>query len=882
MKTTTAILMILAFVPVAVAASPGPVPGAAEVRAVRATSPVVIDGVLAERAWQSAPVVAGLRQQRPNEGAEPTQRTEVRVLYDEQALYVAARMFDAHADSIVRTLARRDYGMRSDVFTLFLDPQHDRRSGYYFGLSAAGTLYDGTLQNDGGRSATWDGVWEGRTRVDGEGWTAELRIPFSQLRFARADVQEWGINFERSLGRGFEENYLAYTPSSESGFVSRFPLLTGLAGVSPGRAIEVMPYGTSKAEYLQHEPLDPFNDGTRLAPNAGGDLRVPLGTRLALNATVNPDFGQVEVDPAVVNLSDVETFFPEKRPFFVEGSSIFNAGQQGASNYWSFDFPQPTFFYSRRIGRAPAGSVPEDARFADVPSGTTILGAAKVSGKLGSAADFGMLHAVTAREHADLLDGGFSRVNGFEVEPLTYYGVGRVLKEYPGRRHGIGVIGTLTARDFESRRLENEFNRASLLAAVDGWHFLDAGQTWVLSGWAGGTQVTGSPARLAAIQQSSRHYFQRPDAKRYEADPSATSMSGLGGRLWLNKEKGNWMSNSSLGFLSPGLELNDLGYLSQSDLIGGHLGAGYRWTTPTKHVKNRSLSSALIGATNFDGDLVGAGVFTEAFWWYTNNWCLDLSGTYNPETVSPRRSRGGPLMLSRPGASLGLFMDTDGSRVRYYYLNLYGSAQPAEDSWSWGTSPGITWKPASNLQFSLGPDFNRSRDGAYYFATLDDAAATATYGRRYLFTELEQTTLGATLRASISFSPTMSLQFYGQPLISTGKYRNIKELARPRSLDFVGPGAGAWTYDSATHRFDPDGAGGEDAESRDFNFRSLRGNAVFRWEYRPGSTLYLVWTQTRADEEYSSDFKLGPSLHRLVSANADNIFLAKVTYYLSL
>jgi hypothetical protein len=879
MKTTIAILLLLALASVTDAA--GSDPGAAEVRAVRATSSIVIDGVLSESVWQSAPVVPGLRQQRPNEGADPTQRTEVRVLYDAQALYVAARMFDTHADSIVKTLARRDYGMRSDVFTLFLDPQHDRRSGYYFGLSAAGTLYDGTLQNDIGRSSTWDGVWEGRTQVDAEGWTAELRIPFSQLRFARSDVQEWGINFQRSMGRGFEEIYLVYTPGNENGFVSRFPVLTGIEQVSPGRAIEIMPYGTSKAEYLQHDSRDPFNDGSRLAPNAGGDLRMPLGSRLTLNATVNPDFGQVEVDPAVVNLSDVETFFPEQRPFFVEDNSIFNAGQQGAGNYWSFDFPQPTFFYSRRIGRAPAGSL-RGARFADVPNGTTILGAAKVSGKLGSAVNFGTLHAVTARERADLENGDLSRISGFEVEPLTYYGVGRVLKEHPERRRGIGVITTLAARNFESPRLRDEFNRTSLTTVVDGWHFLDAGKVWVLSGWAGGTNVTGTAERIAAIQQSSRHYFQRPDAKRYAVDPAATSMSGLGGRLWLNKEKGNWRSNSSFGLLSPGLEMNDLGYLSQTDLIGGHVGTGYRWTKPTRHVKNRSLTGALFGGTNFDGDLVSAGAYGEAFWWYTNNWCLDLSATYNPETVNPRRSRGGPLMLNRPSTSLGLFMDTDGSRVRYYYLNLYGSTQPAEDSWNWGISPGITWKPAANLQFSLGPDFNRSRDDAYFFATLDDPAATATYGRRYLFTELVQTTLGATLRANISFTPTMSLQFFGQPLISTGSYRDIKELARPRSLDFVGPGAGEWTYDPATNRFDPDGAGPLEPYTSDFNSKTLRGNAVFRWEYRPGSTLYLVWTQERSDVESNSQFDAGPSFRRLLSADADNIFLAKVTYYLNL
>ena len=877
-----AIVALLLATPASVSLAQSPDPTAPEVRAVRATASITVDGVLSEASWQAVPAIAGFRQQRPNEGADPSQRTEVRLVYDDDALYVAARMFDSRPDSIIRMLSRRDTGMRSDWFSVYLDPYHDRRSGYYFRISAAGTLFDGTLFNDGGSDYSWDGVWEGRAKVDREGWTAEMRIPFSQLRFARADVQQWGINFSRSIARGFEEDYLVFSPSNESGFVSRFPTLVGLEQVSPGRAIEVVPYATSKAEYLQHDPLDPFNDGSRLTPNLGGDVRMALGTTLTLNATLNPDFGQVEVDPAVVNLSDVETFFPEKRPFFVEGSSIFSAGQQGASTYWNFNFPQPTFFYSRRIGHAPQGSLPDVAEFADVPNGTTILGAAKVSGKLGQAVNFGTLHALTGRESADLQNGDLSRVRGFEVEPLTYYGVGRLLKEFPERRHGLGLITTLTARRFEARRLEDEFNRASVTAAVDGWHFLDRGQTWVLSGWAGGTRVTGSPVRITSLQTGSRHYYQRPDAASYEVDSAATSLSGLGARVWLNKQKGNWTSNSGFGLLSPGFELNDLGYSSRADVVNGHAGLGYRWTKPTKHVKNHNVVGAAFGSRDFDGNVVDAGLYGEAFWWYTNNWVLDLSAAYNPETVNPRRGRGGPLMLNEPGYELGLFMDTDGSRVRYYYLNLHSYTQPEENSWSWSIAPGMTWKPVPNLLLSLGPSLGRSRDNAYYFTALDDPAATATFGRRYLFAELEQTTLSAGIRLDISFTPRMSLQFYGQPLISTGEYGRIKELARPRSLDFIGPGAGAWTCDPATGLFDPDGAGPEDAYSNDFNFKSLRGNAVFRWEYRPGSTLYLVWTQQRTDEQATGAFDLGPSFRRLVRADADNIFLAKVTCHLNL
>jgi hypothetical protein len=299
-------------------------------------------------------------------------------------------------------------------------------------------------------------------------------------------------------------------------------------------------------------------------------------------------------------------------------------------------------------------------------------------------------------------------------------------------------------------------------------------------------------------------------------------------------------------------------------------------------VKNHNVNAAIFGSSNFDGDLTSAGVWTSAFWWFRNDWTLQLRGAYNPETVNPRRSRGGPLMLNQPGYETGLFFDTDGSRTRYYYVDAYSYVQPEEDSWSWSVNPFMNWKPRSNVVISVGPGFERSRDSAYPFTTLDDPAATHTYGRRYLFSRLDQTTFSANIRFNISFTPSMSLEFFGQPLVSTGEYRDVRELARPRSLDFIDPGAGPWTYDPATNLFDPDGAGPESAYTEDFNFKSLRGNAVFRWEYSPGSTLFLVWTQERTDEEPFGDFRAGRSLRRLVEADADNIFLAKVTYYLNL
>jgi hypothetical protein len=505
-----------------------------------------------------------------------------------------------------------------------------------------------------------------------------------------------------------------------------------------------------------------------------------------------------------------------------------------------------------------------------------------VSGKLGTGRNFGTLHALTPRESAKLRRSGFTTDDELEVEPFTYYGVGRYLKEFPERRHGLGVISTFAARAFDEPRLEDEFNRTSLVTALDGWHFLDGNKTWVLSGWAGGSHLTGTERRVTDIQSSPRHYYQRPDATSFELDTTATSLAGLGGRLWLNKEKGNWLANAGVGALSPGLDVNDMGFLGRADLVNAHAGFGYNWSKPTKHVRHHNLIGAVFAGSNFDGDVTDLGVWGKKFWWFANNWVTELRASYSPETVNPRRSRGGPRMKNAPQWNGGLFWDTDGSRSRYYYVDASVSVAPDEDSYSWNVEPNITWKPVPNVSLQFAPEITRARDGAFLYRTLDDPGATATYGRRYIFARLDQTTFSANVRFNVSFTPSMSLQLFGQPLVSAAEFRDPRELARSNSLEFIGQGPGGWSFDPVTNRFDPDGPGPAPPElSDDFNFKSLRGNAVFRWEYRPGSTFFLVWTQERTHVDPVSDFDLGPSMRELVDADADNIFLAKVTYYLT-
>jgi hypothetical protein len=837
---------------------------APQVRALRATVPVVIDGRLDDPIWQSAQRVTAFVQRDPMEGGAPSEETVAFVAYDDAALYIGARLFDANPDSIVARLGRRDARTESDRFTVYLDPYHDRRSGMYFGVDAAGTVYDGVLLNDDWDDDSWDGVWDGRVQLDSAGWTAELRIPFSQLRFHESRVYTWGINFRRDIARRHERDYLVYTPKNGSGFVSRFPDLVGIEHVTPPPRIEVLPYTRTSVEFAPHAAGDPFHDGSAISPDAGVDATLGIGSNLTLNATVNPDFGQVEVDPAVVNLSDVETFFQEKRPFFIEGSSIFEFGHGGSNNYWGFNWGTPQFFYTRRIGRTPQGSAP-GADFSDVPTGTHILGALKLTGKVGASWNLGALSALTSREYARLDTSG-TRFRA-EVEPLASYSVLRAQKEFPDGRQGLGFMTTLSARRFSDPRLRDQLVSGASTIGVDGWTFLDHTKTWVVTGWVGATQVRGSTSRITTLQQNSPHYFQRPDARSFRVDSTATTLSGWAGRVYLNKQKGNWSSNSAIGVISPGFDVNDLGFMYRVGLVNAHVQAGYSWTKPGRVFRSANTGGALFRSWNWDGDVTWTGVFQYGNLQFLNYYEVGWALAYNPRTVNDRRTRGGPLTLNEPGYQVDVYAGSDSRRALSANLSI-GTYQSLQDRYSYA---GVTFalRPASNVSLSFGPQFSWETTPVQYVTQYPDSSALLTYGNRYVFASLEARELSASIRLNWTFTPKLSLQLYGQPLISAGSYAEYKALARPRSFAFDHWNDGTSSFDSTT--FTP--------PSPDFNIKSLRGNAVLRWEYLPGSTLYFVWTQTREIDDDTGTFNLGPSLRRLTRGRPDNTFLIKATYW---
>ncbi|HNX65659.1 MAG TPA: DUF5916 domain-containing protein [Bacteroidales bacterium] len=857
-----------------------------KIEAVRLNERVSIDGILSEDIWKR-PGFDDFYQQEPVQGERPTQRTEVWLAYDDDAIYYAARYYDSHPDSILARLVRRDFvwGDPSDGTVLYLDSYGDKRNGYFFYVNAAGTLADGLLENDSKQTdLSWDAVWEGVPHIDKQGWTVEMRIPFSQLRFKKSDVQVWGVNVERYISRSAETVMIAYTPRNENGFASRFPALTGINGITPKAKVELLPYVTAKAEYVGHDKNNPFNPGHKYIPGVGLDLRTSLGSSLTLNATVNPDFGQVEVDPAVVNLTDVETVYEEKRPFFTEGVNIYRFGNGGTNQVRNMNWPGATIFYSRRIGRAPQGPIPANDYY-DSPDGTSILGAAKVSGRLKNGWKVGTIHALTQREYASLDTSGTHFKS--EVEPLSYYGVMRFQRDFNGGRQGLGILSTFTNRFFKNDDLRYFINKDAVVTGLDGWSFLDKNRTYVVTGWLAGSRVSGGMDRMISLQKGAGHYFQRPDVSYLKID-STTSLAGSAGRLMLNKNRGNVILNVAAGWLSPKFEVNDLGYSSYSDLINMHFATGYRFTKPTKYYQNAVINTATYANFDFGGHKTGQSYNLSAGITFRDLSGINASLSYSPETFNARRTRGGPLTINP--SSLATSFNIYSDNRKWWVLGLgayYNTGENAKDIEYFGN---IEFKISTTLTLQAGVDYLRDYFNAQWVTAYSDIYAGETYNKRYLFADLDQTTLATEFRADWIIKPTLSFQVYLQPYFVSGKYSEFKTLRKPESYDFMTYGEEGSTTENiystegviAAYSLDPDGAGPATARTignPDFNYVSLRGNAVLRWEYRKGSTLYFVWTQSREGYDPNGNFRLGESVDSMFSIKSDNIFLVKLSFW---
>jgi hypothetical protein len=833
-------------------------------QAVRAAKPPVLDGDLSDEAWQSAPEITGFTQRDPNEGQPATQQTKVRIVYDDDAIYFGALMEDS--GKATPLLARRDNDLNNgDYIRISIDSQHDRKNGAAFVVNASNVQMDMTLYNDIYDDTSWDAVWDSATKITPQGWIAEVRIPYSQLRFPDQPVHVWGFNVSRWNARLHESTRLAFSPKTESVFISKFADLTGIEGIKPKRAFEIVPYGVARNDL--HSKFDnPFIQSSSQGMDAGVDVKYGLTSSLTLTGTINPDFGQVEVDPAVINLSQFETFFPEKRPFFTEGASTFDFGSGPANSRWGFNMRFPTFFYSRRIGRQPQGFVDpqfiEGARengvtstdFVDGPGSTTILGAAKITGKIGNGWTIGVLDALTDKEQAWYRAG--SMVGQQTVEPTTNYFVARAMKEY-GKDSRVGFLLTSTNRKLTDN-LEPRLRQNSYFGGVDGYT-LFKDKTWILE-WLGGTSlVDGSAAAIASTQLSGARYYQRPDAEHVEFDPTRTSLDGWMGRVMFSRQKGKWRPNLQVQALSPGLELNDVGFLPRVDAISTHAVLQYQDTDLKKYTREVSAWVGKWQNFNFDGDMTGNGLNSSLYIQFKNYLWMGAWAGGKARTIDDQRTRGGPLAISPANRFVGGEFGTDSRKKFYFYLGA--EVVPIDDgghsSSIWNT---FTYRPSPSLRLSLSPSYSDSRTVAQYVTTQQGADYAPTFGNKYVFATLDQQSLELGMRAEWTINSRLSAQLYLQPFVASGHYDDFKYLTRPRDDDYT---------PIAAVGFNPD-----------FNFRSVRGSAVVRWEFRPGSALYVVWNENRSDVAPIGDFRVRRDLSALPNAPSEDVFLIKFSYWL--
>lgn len=855
-----------------------------------------LDGMPNETLWDRAPVMDGFTQAKPEPGRPSSQRTRSKILTDGEYLYVAVEAFDSAADSIVAPLFRRDGNESSDWVFVSVDSYMDRRTAFVFAVNPRGVQKDMKLYDNRMEDPLWDAVWEAATKIGPEGWTAEFRIPLSQLRFdaTGGGMPQWGLNIAREISRTGELSFWSPTSLERDGLVSQFGVLENVGAIRPPSSMEFLPYASQQLTRRPGAASDPFHKANDLGSAVGFDLKYTFRSGLTASATVNPDFGQVEADPTQVNLTANQLFFPERRPFFLEGGDIFQFGRTQ-----TFSTPGPPItFYSRRIGRSPSGSASSaglDATYSDTPLQTSILGAAKLSGKLGDGWSVGVLHAFTAKETArlQLADG---QRRSLQVEPAAQYAVARLKKDVLDGRGYLGGFTSLASRSLEGSYLRDQLPGSALLAGAD-FEARSRSRDWVVSGTLSMSSVRGSQEAIERLQRSPVRRYQRPDYRTRSVDPDRTDLTGLAGELSLQKAGGsNWLGSLTYSAVSPGYETNDMGFQNRAGYQGVHAVAIYREIEPERLQSYDVFVFHGMG-WNPDGLLTGRASGFGTTLEFRNLWRLNVESFLSGNTYDDRLTRGGPISR-QPRILMGaLNVWSNPSKVLTGHLRLDRAANEAGERET-ALSAEVSWRPSARLLISLRPSFATEFDVDQYLLSVDDALATQTFGRRHVFSDIRQKVVSASFRANWTFSPTMTLETYIRPYIVSGDYEGFKEFAEPGAFRFhryqpVDAGTGAGSGAEGTggtlslldgrYRVDPDGTGPGapfSFQDPDFTYASLQGNAVFRWEYRPGSTFYLVWQVQRDQAVSMARFTPLAEASDLFRGAGTHVVLAKVSFWM--
>ena len=807
----------------------------------RAQRAPTIDGRDDDPMWKSIPVISDFRQFDPTENGEPSLRTEAKIAYDARNLYVTVRSYDSRPDSILAVLQRRDGFSLSDDIILGVDSYHDRRTGYMFRLTAAGAMADGYMFNDGEEDWGWNAVWQGAARVDSLGWVAEYRIPLSQLRYVPSDENTMGFFIARRVARNGERVAWPLIRRSKTGSVSQWGEIPGFVGLQAPRRVELMPYTVAKYGYK------PRGDGSARdagAAQAGADLKIGLTSNVTLDAAINPDFGQVEADPGVLNLSAFEQFFAERRPFFLEGSGIFRYDID-------CDDGQCTgLFYSRRVGRSPQLG----GQFGDAasPKQSTILGAAKVTGRLGNGLSIGVIDAIT-----DRVQGTQART----IEPMTNYGVVRLQQDLRGGNSGVGLMLTNTTRrndEWTSDVLRGD----AWTGGLDARHRF-GGNRFQLSAQLAGSRVTGSQAAIARTQRSNVHLYQRSDADHLTFDSTRTSLTGTLAQVSVDKQGGGITRfSTSAWYVAPGFEINDVGFRTRADEAGASAWLGIRPTKPFGIMRRGGLNFNAYSTFNTSGLTIGNGGNINANGQFKNFWFGYMgTGINNVVTsYSDRDARGGPALFLPRRMQMWMGVEGDSRKAVAPSFNAQGGRRLDGLGSSWNLSTGAQFRFGGQLNGSVNAGYGRNIDDQQWLGNFTDATGST----KYTFGRLYQSTSSMTFRLNYTVTPTLSVESYVQPFVSIGEYTDWRALENSRSKNRDE------RFEPFTERGAPEG----------FRFGQLRTNNVVRWEYRPGSVLFFVWTQGRdAFTNAPTDFGVQPAWNDVFAQRPQNVFLLKASYW---
>jgi hypothetical protein len=847
---------------------------------------VRLDGRLDEPFWETATPVTDFVQQEPTENAAPTDRMEVRFVYDGSALWVGARMDSVVAPGVQAPMSRRDDGDQSESLLIELDTFLDRRTAYAFGVTASGVRLDHfhPTDNQDDEDEEFAPVWRARTQTDDRGWSAELWIPFSQLRFTDQPERVWGLNIRRYRPTVNEQDYWALIGRTGTGWASRFGDLRGIVGVDPKARLELLPYLAGGSRVTgNRNPNNPFDDGKNLNGRVGADVKVGIGSNLTLDATINPDFGQVEADPAQINLSVFEVIFDERRPFFIEGNNVLAAG---TSNY----------YYSRRIGARPADFVTQPAspavrpEFVDFPGTTEILGAAKLTGRLKPNTSIGFLAAVTDSEHAGVSIAGVR--SEVKVAPRTEWLVGRIIQQFGTQSSTVGAHVTMVHRELDPNEfLAGRLNRNAITVGAD-TRLRFKNRTYEAAGNVGLTFLNGEPAQIARVQQASGHYLQRVDQPTIRFDPTRRSLEGAQIQGSINKIGGrHWLWGANVMIESPEFDPLDFGRLNYAGDVTGGPRLNYRETRPGRIFRAYSLQVALNTYFYFDTNLgVRKTINTTNSFTLKNFWVATLNSNHYLRGNDTQQTRGGPSMGTPRGWTVtSTLRNNTAATTSWTASEIIRANEFGEHSYE--TSGSLSARPSPSLQLSVTPSyFNEKGTGGIfsgpisrqYLATIDGGSA-ATYGKRYVFGLVDRTTFSAQFRVNYTFKPDMTLDVYAEPFAASGQYRGYGELARPRDRDLRLYGTDGTTITRLPDLsfLVTDGPQSFRLANQDFNNRSFRSNVVFRWEWRPGSILFVVWQQNRASALANGEHVGVGDLFNSLSAPGDNIFAVKTTIWRS-